>query len=186
MTTPVATAKFSVEEYHQMIEAGVLALRRVELVDGLIVEMPPEGTEHSYYGQTLADRFRLSLAGRALVRENKPITLLKKNEPEPDIAIVRLPASVYLSHHPYGEDIYLLVEVSRSTLAFDTSIKRKTYATEGIQDYWIVDVVHKQLKIYRCPSEGDYQEITTLNPNSVISPLAFSDVTISVEQIFSA
>lgn len=183
MTTRVATAKFSVEDYHRMIEAGVLALRQVELVDGLIVEMPPEGTEHSYYGQTLADSFRLSLSGRALVRENKPITL-STSEPEPDIVIVRLPASAYLSHHPYSDDIFLLVEISKSTLAFDASVKRKTYAREGIQDYWIVDVVNKQLRVYRCPSDGDYQQITTLNGDSFISPLAFPDLAIAVKQIF--
>ncbi|ACK71810.1 protein of unknown function DUF820 [Gloeothece citriformis PCC 7424] len=186
MTPTVATAKFSLEEYHQMIQAGILALRRVELVDGFIVEMPPEGTEHSYYGQTLADRFRLLLANQALVRENKPITLSTNSEPEPDIAIVKLPATTYLTHHPYGEDIYLLIEVSKSTLGFDRSVKKKVYATEGIQDYWIVDLVNKQLKVYRSPSEGDYQIITTLNTDSIISPLAFPDITIAVKEIFAS
>ncbi|WP_013323423.1 Uma2 family endonuclease [Gloeothece verrucosa] len=184
MTSTVATALFSVKEYHKIIDSGVLAHRNVQLVDGLIVEMPPEGTEHSYYGQTLADRLRLALAGRALVRENKPITLSTNSELSLDIALVRLPPVIYLSHHPYGEDIDLLVEVSKSTLTFDTSVKKKVYATEGIQDYWIVDVINKELKVYRCPSDGDYQEMITLTVGSVISPLAFPDVEISVAEIF--
>lgn len=36
-------AKWTIEEYHQMIEAGILQNRRVELLVGEIIEMPPEG-----------------------------------------------------------------------------------------------------------------------------------------------
>lgn len=54
MITKVTPAKFSVEEYHKIIDAGILAYRKVELIDEIIVEMAPEGTEHSYYGQSLA------------------------------------------------------------------------------------------------------------------------------------
>jgi Uma2 family endonuclease len=186
MITKVTPAKFSVQEYHQIIEAGILAYRKVELVEGIIVEMAPEGTEHSYYGQSLADIFRLSLSGQILVRENKPITLSNNTEPEPDIALVQLPSSRYLSHHPYPEDIYLLIEISKSTLAFDSSVKRKSYAKEGIKDYWIVDIINKQLKIYRSPFQGDYQEITTLKANSILSPLAFPNTIITVQQIFAS
>ncbi len=111
-------AKFSVDDYHQMVEVGIFARRQVELINGLIVEMPPEGTEHSYYGQTLADILRFCLANQALIRENKPITL-KNSEPIPDIAIVHLLGSLYRLHHSYPENILFLVEILKSTFTFD-------------------------------------------------------------------
>ncbi|EAM48273.1 Protein of unknown function DUF820 [Crocosphaera watsonii WH 8501] len=177
-------AKFSVEDYHKMIEAGLLIYRDVELINGLILEMSPEGTEHTYIGETLADYFRRLTQGIAWVREARPITLTQ-SEPEPDIAIVRLPHSLYRSHHPYPEDIYLLIEISHSTLKFDTSEKRNTYAAANIQDYWVVDVNNKQLIIYRSPINGLYKNETRLSLDSQVSPLAFPDLNIIVNEIFN-
>ena len=40
-------AKWSVEDYHKMIEAGLLSDRPVELISGEILQMSPEGPFHS-------------------------------------------------------------------------------------------------------------------------------------------
>lgn len=45
----ITTAKWTIEEYHQMIAAGILQDRRVELLKGEIVEMAPEGEPHAYF-----------------------------------------------------------------------------------------------------------------------------------------
>lgn len=177
-------AKFSVDDYHQMVEVGIFARRQVELINGLIVEMPPEGTEHSYYGQTLADILRFCLANQALIRENKPITLTN-SEPIPDIAIVHLPASLYRLHHPYPDNILFLVEISKSTFTFDTTEKKETYAIAGIPEYWVVDVKGKKLIVFRSPFNGKYQEMSILQSGSIISPLTFPHVAIAVEPIFT-
>ena len=178
------TAKFSVQDYHKMIETGLLNYRHVELINGLILEMSPEGTEHTYIGETLADYFRRLTQEMAWVREARPITLTQ-SEPEPDIAIVHLPHSLYRSHHPYPEDIYLLIEISNYTLKFDTSEKRDIYAAENIQDYWVVDVKNKQLIIYHSPVNGMYENETRLSLDSQVSPLAFPDINITVNDIFN-
>jgi len=41
MTT--IAAKWTLQDYHRMIEAGILNDRHVELIKGEIVEMAPEG-----------------------------------------------------------------------------------------------------------------------------------------------
>jgi Uma2 family endonuclease len=41
-------AKWSVEDYHQMIDAGILCDRQVELLAGEIIEMSPESPIHYY------------------------------------------------------------------------------------------------------------------------------------------
>ncbi|GBF79362.1 Uma2 family endonuclease [Aphanothece sacrum] len=179
----LTTAKFSVEDYHKMIEYGLLNNRQVELINGIILEMSPEGTEQAYLGETFANHLRRLTQGFAWIREARPITI-SNSEPEPDIAVVRLPHSMYRSHHPYPEDIYLLIEISYSTLGFDTSEKRDTYATAEIQDYWVVDVKNKQLIVYRFPLNGIYQNEIILSLEETVSPLAFPEIKINVNQIF--
>ena len=87
-------AKWSVEDYHCMIASGILCDRRVELLVGDIVQMSPEGPLHASRIRKVANYLRSLLNGLALVSEAHPITL-EQSEPEPDIAIVRLPESRY-------------------------------------------------------------------------------------------
>ncbi len=85
-------AKWSVDDYHRMVEAGILRDRRVELLVGEIVEMSPETPIHYTTAKRGAKYLEQLLSGKADVRLNGPITL-SDSEPEPDIAIVRLPES---------------------------------------------------------------------------------------------
>ncbi len=85
----VTTAKWTIADYHAMGEAGILDDRPVELLNGEIVEMAPEGTPHAHLSTTSADYLRELVGKRVLIRAAKPITLPNSNsEPEPDIAIV--------------------------------------------------------------------------------------------------
>lgn len=104
-----------------MIAAGILANRQVELLNGEIIEMAPEGTPHAAYSQEAGDYLRSILGHRAKVREAKPITLLNSaSEPEPDIAIVAPhPIEVYLQHHSYPDAIFWLIEFSDSMLLLE-------------------------------------------------------------------
>ncbi|HLO83999.1 MAG TPA: Uma2 family endonuclease [Nostocaceae cyanobacterium] len=83
----LTTAKWSLEDYHRMIEVGLLASRQVELLNGEIIDMPPEGPEHAQISTDAADYLRQLLGQKALVRDAKPITIKETNsEPEPDLA----------------------------------------------------------------------------------------------------
>jgi Uma2 family endonuclease len=115
-------AKWSVDDYHRMIEVGILRDRRVELLAGEIVEMSPETPIHYNTAKRGARYLEELLAGRADVRFNGPITLLS-SEPEPDIAIVRLPESTYNNRHPEPEDIFWVIEVAKTSLKKDLDLK---------------------------------------------------------------
>lgn len=169
-----------------MIEAGILDDRHVELLNGEIVEMPPEGTTHAAYSQNAGDYLRSLLGSRVRIREAKPITLPPNDsEPEPDIAIVAPhPVSVYVQHHPYPEDIFWLIEYSDSSLRKDLEVKTQTYAAAGIQEYWVINLKAKELIVFRSPTETGYQSEQTFTGGS-IPPLAFQDVSVSVQQLFS-
>ncbi|MEH2049728.1 Uma2 family endonuclease [Nostoc sp.] len=98
-------AKWSVDDYHRMVEAGILRDRHLELLAGEIVEMSPETPIHYTTAKRSTKYLEGLLSGKADVRFNGPITL-SDSEPEPDIAIVQLPESSYSDHHPAPQDMF--------------------------------------------------------------------------------
>ncbi|MFM7424166.1 MAG: Uma2 family endonuclease [Elainella sp.] len=179
------TAKWTLEQYHQMIAAGILEGQPVELLNGEIIEMPPEGEPHAYYNTNARDYLVGLLGERAQVREGHPITIPSSNsEPEPDLAIVQPLAREYLNHHPYPENIFWLIEFSNSSLAKDLNPKAKAYAAAGIAEYWVVNLRTMELVVMRSPKQGDYQSVTTLTQGE-INPVAFPDLRLSVQRLLA-
>lgn len=181
-SSAIVTAKWTIDEYHQMIHAGILDDRHVELLNGEIIEMPPEGTPHAHLSSDAADYLRQKLPDGAKIREGKPITLPNQSEPEPDIAVVQNLGDTYLEHHPYPENIFWVIEYADSSLMKDLEIKNKTYAQAGLQEYWVVNLQQMELIVFRNPSEADYREKRTLIEGK-INPLAFPDVAIAIERL---
>ncbi len=177
-------AKWTIEQYHELIDKGILADRRVELLTGDIVEMAPEGMPHAVYCGRTVEYLRELLKDQAKVRETHPITLPNNSEPEPDVAIVRSPDTQYLAHHPYPEDIFWLIEYSDSTLAKDLNTKQKIYAQAGILEYWVVNLPASELIVFRAASDDGY-EIENKLTNGSIAPLSFPDLEIEVRRLFS-
>jgi Uma2 family endonuclease len=85
----LTTAKWTIDEYHRMITAGILDDQRVELLKGEIVEMSPEGEPHAYFSSEAGEYLIKLLDDRAMIRLDKPITLSNNSELKPDIAIVQ-------------------------------------------------------------------------------------------------
>ncbi|ELS00136.1 Uma2 family endonuclease [Gloeocapsa sp. PCC 73106] len=176
-------AKWSIQDYHLMIDSGVLNNRFVELIEGEIVEMSPEGPLHRFINDKIAEYLRDLLRGQAKVFESHPITL-SNSEPEPDIAVVRLPNTNYLTRHPYPEDIYWLVEISNTTLEEDIGKKRKIYAQASINEYWIIDLNTTSVIVFREASGDDYQSKFTVTEGT-ITPLAFPNLLVEVTNLIS-
>lgn len=169
--------RWTVADYHAMIDAGLLADRRAELLNGLILEMPPEGPEHADLNRDTGDWFREHLEARARVSEGKPIKLNDDSEPEPDIALIRRQS--YRQSHPTAADVYLIIEFSNTSLQKDTDEKRRAYAKAGIPDYWVVNLRHRQLIVYRDPVAGDYRSEQRLTSGTLV-PLAFPNIVINL------
>ena len=180
----LTTAKWKVEDYHRMIAAGILAGRHVELLNGEVVEMAPEGESHAYSSDEAGEYLIYLLSERAKVRQGKPITLPQSNsEPEPDIAIVQRLGRDYREHHPYPENIFWLIEYSDSSLSKDLEVKSKVYAEVGIPEYWVIKLRTMQLIVFRVATAEGYQSTETLTQGE-INPLAFPDVAVSIERLF--
>ncbi|MGF1492586.1 MAG: Uma2 family endonuclease [Microcoleaceae cyanobacterium] len=149
---------WTIDRYHQAVNAGVFDDVNVELLDGELVKMSPEGEPHANRIVSIADTIRLQLTGKAQVREGHPVSLGIKNEPEPDIAIVEPLGREYDTHHPYPENIFLVIEFSNTSLVRNLEVKRYIYAAAGIPEYWLVDLNAKKLVRHLSPADGDYQD----------------------------
>lgn len=176
--------KWTIASYHQAIDAGVWADESVELLRGNIVVMAPERESHAYYNSEISDYLRRLLGDRAKIRGAHPITLPNNSEPEPDMAIVQPLGREYLRHHPYPENIFWLIECSQATLTKDLTDKKEIYAEAGIQEYWVIDLQHHQLIVFKDLHNGVYTTEQTLTAG-IVSPLSFPGLQISVTELLN-
>jgi Uma2 family endonuclease len=177
---------WTVEEYHRMIEAGILTTdNQVELLNGQIVRMAPQNPPHASTTQQSDASLQSRFAGRAIVRVQLPITLsTSSSEPEPDIAIVKADPKRYSDRHPGAADILLLIEIADSTLERDLTEKALIYAQAGIGEYWVLDLVSRQAYVFREPTVEGYQSQQISPVGGAVSPIAFPDLTISFQELF--
>ncbi|MBP0021845.1 MAG: Uma2 family endonuclease [Cyanobacteria bacterium SBLK] len=178
----VTTYQWTIERYHQAIEAGIFAHDSVELLEGEIVVMSPEREPHAYFNTSVADNLRRLLGDLVQIRDAKPIILPNNSEPVPDITIARPLGLVYLEHHPYPEDIFWLIEFANTALTKDLGRKKDIYSNAGIPEYWVVDLKNLQLKVFRDLNNNHYETELTLT-DGLIAPLAFPDVRVEVRQL---
>ena len=184
MATDVLKRLFTVYDYHRMIEAGILTEGdRVELIRGEIVEMASIGTKHAASVRRLTRLFYNKLGDRVLVSPQNPVEVDEYSEPEPDIALLRPCEDFYAAAHPTPDDVFLLIEVSDSTIRYDRTVKIPLYAEDGIAEVWIVDVNAELVEVYRQPSATGYRSLQTLTRGQSIQLLAFPDVSIAIDEI---
>lgn len=181
-TSALVPAKISLDQYHRMVDVGIWDDRHVELLNGVVVEMSPEGTPHAHRSTDVGEYLMRLLGERAQVRPAKPITLPLGSEPEPDIAIVQRLGDEYLDHHPYPENIFWVIEYSNTSLDKDLGVKADIYAAVGILEYWVVNLKKNILIVFRDPVNGKYQSQKEFT-SGIINPLAFPDVVIDVSRL---
>lgn len=169
-------ARFSLAEYDRIVESGAFDQRRLELIRGEIREMTPIGPEH----EDVLDQLNVwsveSVSPRkARVRVQQSIGLLELDcAPEPDIAWVA--PRRYSTGRPQAADVFLIIEVADSSLAYDRGDKAAMYAQAGIADYWIVNLRDRVVEVYRDPQSDGYREVSIYRDQDEVRPLAFPDV----------
>ena len=184
MITELKPKLWTIEEYHDLIDTGLLDDQKVELLKGQIIEMVPEREEHAEQSQDADEYLRILLQGLARVRQAKPITLPNNSEPEPDITICQPLGREYRSHHPYPENIYWLIEYSNTSLNRDLNAKLKIYTEANIQEYWVVDIQNSKLIVHRDPDGDQYNSVQEYQ-SGIIAPIAFPNLAIEVLKIIN-
>ncbi len=179
---PLLKRRFTVEEYFRMGEAGIFTEDdRVELIDGEIVEMTAIGTRHAECVNRLTKRL-VTLAGDdAVVSVQNPVRIGGFSVPQPDLAVLR-PRS-YAAAHPNPADVLLIVEVSDTSLDYDTAVKLPLYARSGVTEVWVVDLEGQTIAVCRAPSAESYQEIRQCGASQRLTIEALPRVSIATDEI---
>jgi len=179
--------RITVDKYHRMVTAGLLAPdARVELIRGEIIEMSPVGSMHAATVHVLRDLLDAAIGTKAAVRVQSPVQLGDSSEPEPDLALVVRRDDYYASSHPCAGDVFLIVEVSESTLRYDLEVKAALYAQHGIPEFWVIDLKGCRLHVFRCPGEGTYARVRVSDQPGPMTLDALPAVTIDLTGILSS
>jgi Uma2 family endonuclease len=176
--------RFSFEEYHKLGEAGIFqAEDRVELLDGEISVMSPHGIRHAMAVSWITESLVAQARRRYLLTPGNPVWLHEHSEPRPDMMLI--PRVRNRERHSRPEDVFLLAEVSDTSLAYDRGRKLSAYAQTGVREYWIVKLEDDRVEVSRQPSEGKYPIALTFAASQTIHPLAFPDVAVAVADSIS-
>lgn len=178
---------FTVKEYDFLIEAGILTpADKIELINGAIVEKMPKGTKHSAATDRAARVFYRTLGDKAVIRNQNPIWLDEFSEPEPDVVLAAFDENDYEDKHPTPAEIYLILEVSDTTLNFDRTAKSAAYARAGIRQYLLLNINEGTIEDYREPSADGYQSKQTLRAEQSFNLVAFPEVSLFVKDFLPA
>jgi Uma2 family endonuclease len=151
--------RFSSEDYVRLVELGVLSGEdRVELMDGEVIEMSPEGSRHSACIRRLM-RFLVEHAGEAIIGSQDSLSLPDGYWPQPDIVVLRPDESDYEDMHPTHLDTLVVAEVADSSMRLDRDVKAVRYAQAGIPEFWLVDLKRNRIFVHRVPDHGAYQDV---------------------------
>jgi Uma2 family endonuclease len=181
----VAQKRFTVHEFDCMAEAAIFdENERVELIDGAIIRMNPIGDRHATAVEKLTNLLApLMASGVASLNVHNPVALGRFSEPYPDLALLYPPPGGRRHGRPTVADVILLIEVSDTTLGYDRTTKVPLYARAGVPEMWIVDVGGEHVFVYRAPSVDGYAETQTLRRGERVSPQAFPELVLSVNEI---
>ena len=179
--------RFTVADFLRLAEIGFLADdERVELIRGEIIEMSSISEGHASTVMRLVSLLSRMFGQRALLSVQNPVQLDDATLPQPDVALLRPRDDFYGQRHPGPEDTLLLIEVSDTTLTYDRRVKTALYSAAGVMEYWIINLQKRQIEVYREPQSEGYRTMTRYAPGEMLSPLAFPDINLKVDEIIGA
>lgn len=179
--------RWTTDQFQQMGELGIFEGRHVELLEGEIFEMTV-GTAHFTTVMLVMNALQKAFGESYVARPQGPLNINQRTDPEPDIAVVEGSVRDYATVHP--TNAVLVVEVSDTTLQHDRSRKFSLYARAGVADYWIVNIEHTQVEVYRQPTAMPdqtygygYAEVKTLTAGESVAPVAAPASTVAVADL---
>lgn len=188
IATGLPLARISVDQYHRMIETGILTeADRVELIEGYLVDKMTKNPPHCVALRLLNNVLTRNVPETHYVATQDPITL-DNSEPEPDLTVVSGELKDHVARHPGPQEIALVVEVADSTLAKDRQMTL-TYARNRLPVYWIVNLIDETVEVYTKPTglaqQAKYQQTQVYQRGDMIPCTVLGDtiLEISVDSI---
>jgi Uma2 family endonuclease len=143
-------------QFDVLVGAGAYDDQRVELIEGVVVDVAPQGPEHADTVGRLATRLAWRLGAafgeRFMVRPQVPLAATDISEPEPDLYVIDWAAS-RTDAHP--RSAHLVIEVAQSSRRADLGVKARIYAAAAVPRYWVVDLADRVVVVHTDPVPGD-------------------------------
>ncbi len=184
---PPRNLRWTVAQFHYLGDLGVFEGRRAKLIDGVLIEEGPMIPPHRYALELTAEALRLAFGSGWRVCVQLPLVLGQATDPVPDVALVAGSARGANAHPTTAA---LVIEVADTSLAYDTTTKAELYATAGVPDYWVLDVEHRELIVFRDPVSLPgglwatvYRTRLTFGTADRVSPLAAPGASITVSDL---
>jgi Uma2 family endonuclease len=185
-TLSVASHKFTVDELVRMAELGILETDvRVELIDGVLLEMAPTGRPHGNGVSSIARAFWENCPRNVQVYLGSTVRLTDYTGPQPDVALIRPEASFQKENVPRAEDILLVVEVAGSSLQRDRGEKARRYAESGIPELWIFVLENDEIEISRQPTPEGYADVQVYRRGDALTIQELPGIQFSVGDLLS-
>lgn len=180
MNTAIERYLFTVADYEQMAAVGILDEDdRVELIAGEIVRMSPIGHRHVQAVNRL-NHLLFSVVGSDLtVSIQNPIKLGLRDEPQPDVAVLRGIGRGLVD----AAAALLVIEVADSSREYDRKTKLPRYATAGIPEAWLVDLDADTIERYTEPREGHYRVAVFAMRGDSLESTMLPALTVSVDAV---
>jgi Uma2 family endonuclease len=184
LAEPPARFRLSVVDFHRMSETGVLTPEtRVELIEGELLTMAPIGDAHHTAVVGLNALLVSAVAGRALVSPQGPLRLSAETELYPDLALFRRAEDFVAGETYTAANVLLVIEIADSSLAYDSGPKRALYATAGVPEYWLVNLVDQRIECHWTPRRAVFSDSHIALLGDTIGPRAFPELALPVSLI---
>ncbi len=184
-TKPPVPGRLTREQYYELGRQGYFDAQRVELIRGEVIEMSPINIAHAQGVGLVDDALSLVFAIGYYINVQQPFSVPSApfgSEPQPDVSVIPGSRKAATAHPTQAA---LLVEVVDATLFYDTTTKAELYAEAGVTDYWVLDLQHRELIVFRDPQSlatglnaVAYQSRQVFGPNDTVSPLAAPHATV--------
>jgi len=179
-----SAGELTVQRYFALAAQGAFEPdERVELLEGVVVPMPPQSPPHAYGVMAAEAALRAVLGDRVVFRVQFPLIVGARSAPEPDLALVAGPLARYRDEHP--STALLVVEVTQHSLASDRIVKARLYAGAAIPEYWIVRPAEECVEVLRVPDVAAkcYRDHRVVRRDDHVTLVAFPDATIAVTDL---
>jgi Uma2 family endonuclease len=164
--------RFTRSEVEQMLEAGLFAGQRFELIDGDLIDKTGQNPPHSQ-ALRLVHAWLVKIFGVERVQVQQPIEAAaaerERGLPEPDFSVLAEFKGDYGKRHPRGDELLLAIEVADTTVRYDATLKSDMYARAGVPEYWVLDIVGRRIIAHRTPMEGKYEQIDSVPDKGAVS-----------------
>ena len=176
--------RYTVERYLALFDEGVLDRdSRVELLEGVVVAMPPSNPPHAAAISRIMRALFEAIGRRAVIRVQSSFRAGRYSMPEPDVAVVPGHEPDYDKAHP--RTALLLVEVAEWSLPQDRVTKLAIYAAAGVPEYWIVNLRDGWVEVLRAPDRRArrYTETSIAHRGERITLTALPEVSVAVDEL---